>query len=531
MIVLFYLLLPIFTTILPSQISTETIWRSEARTLLTSPQKDTEESHRISKAELSPKFLSLVSQSLPSNQITNTTVVSPPMSFLYTYDLASIEVKNIDFITPDTIAYLKWGNVYTYNLSTQDASGFIQTDNIASFDWSDTQRQFAVVQNGHLLLLNSDGNLLQDLSAQLSPIHPDAKFVQDCFWTGMQETDNLLKHIKWVRWHPEQAYLILGAIHSNELPHHLCGPKVWLVNVQLNTINPIVALPDPNLYAPEPTWLNQDLLLLDYYTGGGTRRYNVVRVQNGETLWSFDTYASFPLPSPDGEHLANISERSYELVIWDSVSGRRVWHEKFSTEAFTDDTAWSINGRYFALIHSQSLLDRVSQQPPVFLLILDLETQQKWQPEYEFPDFTFPTWLPTQNKAVVFSRQADGSRIFMADPLKQSFELLRFIPGTDLIPVGWSSTGRYLILTDYQTRRALWLLDTQANNSIAPIYELNIPNQVADFGNFIWSPDDAWLLFTQMNGQWLHTPGADITLHALKLSTGNQQQVTRWEIN
>ncbi|MFN8454249.1 MAG: hypothetical protein U0401_06160 [Anaerolineae bacterium] len=445
--------------------------------------------------------------------------------------MASNEAKNIDFIAPDTIAYLKWSTVYTYNLISQDAGVFFGSGDIASFDWSEVQGQFTVVQDGRLLLLNPDGGLVRNLSAELPAIHPDPRFVQDCFWTGMQETDNLLEHVKWVQWHPQQPYLILGAIHSNDLPHHLCGPKVWVVNIPLRTISQLVASPDPYNYAPEPTWLNQELLLLDYYTGGGSRYYDITQVQDGKTLWSFGTYANFPIASPDGKRLANISERDYELIIWDTISGYGIWHEKPSTEAYSNNTAWSTDGRYFALIHSESLIDRTSKQPPVFLLILDLETQQKWQPDYQFPDFVFTAWSPHENKALIFSRQKDGSRIFIADPMEKSLKLLNFIPQTDLFPIGWSSTGRYLILTDYQKWQTIWLLDTQANNAITPVYKLDIPNQMADFDNFVWSPNDTWLLFTQIAGPLLNTPGSDITLHALHVSTGNQQQITRWEIN
>jgi len=174
--------------------------------------------------------------------------------------VALSESEHIRFINANTIAYLQWGTIYTHNLSTQQTGLLAGSGDIGSFDWSNSQQQFTIVQNGRLYLLDENGTPIKNLSIVLPPIHLNPRFIKACSWNAMTENDNLLDYIKSVRWNPEQPNIILGAANIDDYITHHCGPKIWSVNTQSNTINEIGWFAG---YAPKPQWLNKDLLLLD----------------------------------------------------------------------------------------------------------------------------------------------------------------------------------------------------------------------------------------------------------------------------
>lgn len=499
----------------PTIAQTNTVIPSPSPTATTAPTLTPTAEIR---STVTPTVMSTVTPILPSS-----TLIPHNLS------VALSEAENIRFINSDVLIYLHWGNIYTHNLSTQQTNLFAGSGDISSFDWSNSQQQFAVVQNNHLYLLDEEGISVKNLSAVLPPIHPNPEFVQACYWNEMTESDNLLEYAKWVSWSPEGPYIIFGAANIDDYQTHHCGPKVWSVNIETNTANEIGRFIG---YNPEPQWLNKDLVLLDYYRGGGSHEYYLINIPNNETILTFGTYAGYTGASLSGNRLVSISESQVKIQAWETYSGIELWQEPFSSDIVAYRNAWSANERYIAV----SKIERMPGNPsenntPTTLLILDMETKQKWQPDYQFSDYIFPTWFPNNSELLVFNPKENDTGIFIANPIDQTLTFLDIIPQTRFVPIDWSSTNRYLPLIEGKAHRSIWLWDNQATTMPFPIYQLSEPDRVARFNNFIWSSDDMWFIFTQRSGLSLpDTDRADIVLKALHIPTGQQHQIAIWEI-
>jgi hypothetical protein len=472
---------------------------------------------------------------LPTSPIPTVTPTSSPTAIVsdvpkpHNLPVALSEIEQVRFVNTDTIAYLQWGTVYTHNLSTQQSGVVVGSGDISSFDWSDAQQQFVVVQDNHLYLLDMNGTLVKNLASTLPVIHPNPEFVKACYWNEMTENDNLLEYVKWVRWNPVDPNIIFGAANIDDYITHHCGPKIWSANIEENQLTEIGRFTN---YNPEPQWLNKDLLLLDYYTGGGSHVYSVVNIPSSETIFEFGTYAGFTEASASGNRLVNVSELQVELQAWETSTGNELWQEPFPFDTVAYRNAWSFDERYIVVSQGENLLNTPSENsPPIALLVFDVEAKQKLQFDYQFFGYTHPTWLPNRNEILVFNRTGEDANIFIANPKDQTVELVSVHPNRRFVPNVWSSTNRYLPLIEGASDRSIWLFDNQAVETPSLIYELDSPDRVAQFNNLVWSSDDMWLIFTERSGPSMpDTDHADITLQALHISTGQHHSVTVWDV-
>lgn len=443
--------------------------------------------------------------------------------------MAKSEIEQIRFVDNNTVAYLQWGTIYTHNLATQQTKTVAGSGNISSFDWSESQQQFVVVQERQLYLLDETGTQIQNLSHTLPVIHPNSEFIEACFWNEMAETDNLLEHVKWVLWHPVGPNIIFGAANIDDYITHHCGPKIWSANIPENQVTEIG---QPTNYNPQPHWLNKNILLLHYYTGGGSHLYNVVNISNAETIFEFGGYAGFTRFSASGNRLLNTSEGKIEFQAWETLTGTELWQESFSIDTVAYRTAWSFDERYVVVGQAQKIFHTSPEsKTPISLLVFDMETKQKWQSEHQFFGYIQAAWLPDRNEMLIFNTIGEDTKIFSTTPKEQTFELIRAIPKKSLRVFDWSSTHRYLVLSEIQAYRAIWLFDNQSVEPFSPIYELNLPDGAARFDNFMWSPDDSWFIFTEQSGPAIPVANdADITLRGVQIPTGQHQAITVWEI-
>jgi hypothetical protein len=111
------------------------------------------------------------------------------------------------------------------------------------------------------------------------------------------------------------------------------------------------------------------------------------------------------------------------------------------------------------------------------------------------------------------------------DPANRSVLPLGEMAEKYLFTQGWSSTGRYLVLTG---SNALWLWDRQRGGLPYRVYQVNSPDAQVMFSKFVWSPNDEWLVFAQTIGQPYdgirsNPYLSDITLQAFHLPTGHCQ--------
>ena len=455
--------------------------------------------------------------------------VTLPTPKPHNHPIASSEIKQVHFVDVNTLAYLQWGTIYTHNLLTRQTKAIIGSGDIDSFDWSDSQQQFVVVKNGHLLLFDVTGTLVKNLSDILPPIYPNPEFVKACSWNKMTEGDNLLEYVKWVLWNPVDANIILGAANINDYITHHCGPKIWFVNIEKNQI---VEVGDFKSYDPKPQWLNRNSILLDYYEGGGSHKYDVVDVSRGETILEFDTYAGFTESSASGTHLVNVSELQVSLRAWNTITGNELWDESFPYDTVVYRNAWSFDERYIAVSQGQGLFS-YSPDNLVSLLVLDVNSRRKQKLEHKFSDYIFPVWFPDKNNILVFEQRLndEGSNIFLADPESQTVEFLSGYPNYQFMPIEWSTNNQYLPLIEQQENRSIWLMDRQSIETPFLVYELDTPDYVAWFDNFNWNLDNTWLIFTEQSGEKSIPLGADISLQAIHIPTGESHSITIWEID
>lgn len=472
---------------------------------------------------------------VPTTTLTPTATSSPSLleadsatSAPKSYGLSDAlsEVEGVRFIGPNTIAYLQWGTVYTHNLSTEQTRMLAGSGDIGSFDWSDTQQQFAIVQNGGLYLLDVNGFLVENLSSSLPVIHPDPEFVKACYWNEMTEDDNLLEYVKWVKWNPEYPQLIFGAANIDDYITHHCGPKIWSADTQENSISEI----GPSTgYNPEPQWLNKDTLLLYYYRGGGSHEYYIVDIPTSETILTFGNYAGLIQPSVSGSRLVSTSEQPTQLQVWDISKDEELQVGDFSTNTSIYQAVWSGDERYIVISQEEKSATNRTDDITSTIFVFDTETQQKWQPDYRFAQYIFATWFPDRNEILIFHRSEEGTSTYIANPVDESLTSLRDFPKMRLSSIDWSSTDRYLRFL--QDNRSIWLWDNHTTETPFPVYELDTPDSVARFGNFVWSQDDTWLIFTEQVGSSLpDTDRTDIILQALQIPTGQHHVVAVWEI-
>ncbi len=480
--------------------------------------------------------------SAPTVTPTTTPIPTPPLPSLSAPISSSVqisrnlsvalsEIEQTRFTNVDTIAYLQWGTVYTHNLSTQKTDLLIDSGDVNSFDWSASQQQFVVVQNGHLHLLDVNGALIENLSKVLPPIHPGPEFVGACFWNTMTENDNLSEYVKWVRWNPESPNIIFGAANIDDYITHHCGPKIWSVNLQANQVNEIGWFTG---YNPKPQWLNKDLLLLYYYTGGGSHQDYVINISTNETIFRFGGYAGFTQASVSGTRLVSTSEQPGEVQVWNiSPEVELLRRESLPPGTLAYHSAWSPDERYIAISQEERLLDSpIENETVVTFFVFDLEVNQKWQLDYRFSEYIYPTWFPDRNEILIFRPNEEGTSIYIANPGDQSLTFLRAIPQTRLVPIVWSSTNRYLVLVGREEEsRSIWLWNKDTAGTPFLLYESNTPDNVNEFRNISWSSDDMWLVFAERSGAILpEIGGTNIALRALHIPTGQQHQIAVWEV-
>lgn len=477
-----------------------------------------------------PTVISTKTSTLAPHLSSFSAALSSSVQISHSLSVALSEIEQVRFTNADTIAYLQWGTVYTHNLSTQKTDLLIDSGDVNSFDWSASQQQFVVVQNGRLYLLDGNGTLIENLSKILPPIHPDSEFVRACSWNEMTESDNLLEYVKWVKWNPEEPNIIFGAANIDDYITHDCGPKIWSVNIQANKVNEIGWFTG---YNPEPRWLNKDLLLLFYYTGGGSYEDYIIDISTNEPIFRFGGYAGFTQASASGVRLARISEQPSEVQVWNiSPEVELLWSESLPSDTLAYHSAWSADERYLVISQEERLLyNPAENEPRVTLFVLDLEGNQKWQPDYGFSEYISPTWLPGRNEILIFHPNKEGTSIYIVNPVDQSLTLLRTIPQIRLAPIVWSSTNRYLVLGGREENRSIWLWNNDTTGRPFLLYKSGISDKVNEFTNFIWSTDDMWLVFVERSGAILPEQGdTNITLRALHISTGQQHQIAVWEI-
>jgi hypothetical protein len=408
-----------------------------------------------------------------------------------------------------------------YDLATRIVQRVTDKGNINSFDWSKTHQLFVAAKNGHLVLLNITGKLFVDLSTQAATSATGfGASGCDIESRPTGEQINLLEHVSWVEWNPDQSYIVFASdIYPGDA---FCYTRIWSL---ANTTHEIHELGTIVRYLARPRPLGDAAFMLEYYHGGGNRIFDIVGTGNGKVLFSVQTWASFPVGSSDGHHLAaRVGDGTNVLEVFDVTAKQVIYHNVF-TNAVIELNGWSASGRYTSLFETNLAADPKYQQ----MMILDVAAKQLWKVQ-ELAEWSATTWLPGTNELLAFKRNNNATTAFVVNPADQTVTSIGQAQNVPYLwPAGWSPSGRYLALfaTGTAGEQGIWIWDNQVKRFPVPIYHSPASSAQFTFSYQDWSADDQWVLVVQSTQHTteINQTVTDFALLAVDVSNGDSQTI------
>jgi hypothetical protein len=436
-------------------------------------------------------------------------------------DLAAVYAAR--FVTTDTVAYLDQGDLFLYSLARQTARRITSGGNTTSFDWSPAQARLVVAENGRPLLLDLTGKLSADLGVQ--PAASAAQFQgAGCTAEGYHTTEsiNLLEHVSWVAWSPDQGAIVFAAdVYEG---NRLCYSTIGVVTgprYEARVLGTIVR------YLARPRFVGAAALMLEHYTGGGQRTFDVVDVDSGKTLFSTTAWGSYPVVSPGGRRLAVRAGFGTDTLDVFDVAARQVIYHHVFTGTSLEIGAWSDSGRYLSFFERSATASALDQ--PAQTTVLDVDTQQPWrvQEPAVWPTWT---WIPGANQLLAFTPNDNHVTVAAIDPAGQTVMTVETVQNTKYLwPASWSHSSRYLALfatgPEGEGEQGIPVWDERAQRFLAPCYQVPAASGQTSFIYQDWSADDRWMLVVQFNGPLAPATTTVLDLLALDPTTGERQVI------
>ncbi len=433
------------------------------------------------------------------------------------------------FIDNHIITYLKSGNLYVHDLDTETSELLVSDGGITSQDWSSWHELFAIAKDGRLLLVDKLGNIRRDLTPVLDDFDEHKLFI--CHAPHREEEQELIEKIEWASWSPGGDYLTFTCRVSNE-DRSLDYVSVWIFEVATEKLDRV-----GGARFSHPTWLNESVLMTEHYVGGGGYEFRIIDAKRDEPTFTFSTVANIPVASLDGKRLAISGRDLKEAVVFDTTSGETILTKEFYPDMVHVDS-WSDTGNYLALYLRTTEGKRSTNR----YVILNIATKELWEISQEIRYFKI-VWLQGIDEALVLDAQEDGTSVVSRLlPETKSVIPIGEISGEYLWPANYRDSDRYLVFTSYEPDSSgfgtkssgLWLQNNQIEKIPYQIYQvIPLDKRQSKIKNPILSSDDNWLIFTQYVGSNISSANPyfnDITLQAIHLPTGNQQQITKWEV-
>lgn len=460
-------------------------------------------------------------------------VVGLPPPTLDPTAIHSFEVRveeEPQFVNNHIISYLKSGNLYVHDLDTEISKLLVGGGDITSQDWSNQHELFAIAKDGRLLLVDKLGNIRRDLTSVLDDFDEHKSFI--CHAPHREEKQELIEKIDWVSWSPGGDYLSFACIISNE-DRSVDYATYWIFEFSTEELNKV----EGARFSP-PAWLNDNVLMTEQYLGGGGYEFRIIDAKRDERIFTFSTLATIPVASRDGKRLAISGRDLKEVVIFDATSGETVLTEGFYPDMVHVDS-WSDTDNYLAFYLQTTEGEKSTNR----YTILNIATKELWEISQE-TRYSKIVWLQDIDEALVLGAQEDGNSVVSRlVPETKSVIPIGEIPKEYLWPAQYRNSDRYLVFTSYEPESSgfgakssgLWLQNDQIEEIPYQIYQvIPLDKGQSKIKNPILSLDDNWLIFTQYVGSDISSANPyfnDITLQAIHLPTGNQQQITKWGVS